>query len=44
MTKTTATNMNLQPMMASSYFYFTEARFFAGLFGVPKKQYCQIHS
>ena len=43
MTKTTAINMNLQPMMASSYFYFTKARFFAGLFGVPKKQNCQIH-
>ena len=44
MTKTITTNLNLQPMMASSYFYFTKARFFAGLFGVPQKQYCQIHS
>lgn len=44
MTKTTATNLNLQPVMASSYFYFTMARFFAGLFGVPKMQYCRVHS
>ena len=44
MTKTTATTLNLQPMMASYYFYFTMARFFAGLFGVPKKQYCRVHS
>ena len=44
MTKAMATNLNLQPMMASSYFYYTMARFFAGLFGVPKMQYCRVHS
>ena len=44
MTMTTENRMNLQPMMASSYFYFTMARFFAGLFGVPQKQYCRVHS
>ena len=30
-----AMNMNILPVMGSSYFYFTKARFFAGLFYRP---------
>ena len=30
-----AMNMNTLPVMGSSYFYFTKARFFAGLFCRP---------
>ena len=37
------TAMNTLPMMASSYFYFILARFFAGLFDVPKIQFCPVH-
>ena len=37
MTQSTIIAVNLLSiMMASSYFYFTKARFFAGLFGVGK--------
>lgn len=28
---------NMQPVMCSSYFTFTMARFYAGLFAVPEK-------
>ena len=40
----TKTNLNTMPVMGSSYFYFTKARFFAGLLGVLKNQVCQIHN
>ena len=43
MTMKTAIHMNTLPVMGSTYFYFTVARFFAGLFGVPQKQYCRVH-
>ena len=43
MTMKHAIHMNTLPVMGSSYFYFTMARFFAGLFGVPKNQFCPIH-
>lgn len=36
MTKNTEIKMNMLSMMESSYFYFTKARFFAGLFAVQK--------
>ena len=35
MTINTAIKMNTLPMM-NSYYFFTMARFFAGLFGIPK--------
>ena len=33
---------NMQPVMGSSYFTFTMARFYAGLFAVPQKRFCPI--
>lgn len=44
MTIKNAINMNTLPVMGSSYYYFTKARFFAGLFGVLKNQFCQIRN
>lgn len=35
---------NMLPVMASSYFYFTMARFYAGLFAVPPKRFCPIYN
>ena len=37
MTAKTVSLKNLLPMMGSSYFTFTMARFYAGLFAVPEK-------
>ena len=37
-----AINRNTLSVMGSSYFYFSKARFFAGLFDVPKNLFCQI--
>ncbi len=42
MTAKTTARMNMLPVMGSSFFSFTKARFFAGLFGVPKIQICPI--
>jgi len=44
MTMKNAINVKSLPLMGSSYFYFTKVRFFAGLFGVPKNQFCPIHN
>ena len=32
------------PVMGSSYFYFTMARFYAGLFVVSKKRFCPVYN
>lgn len=36
-------NRNPMPMMDSSYYFFTKARFFAGLFAVQQNHFCQKH-
>ena len=43
MTTNTAMHLNTLPVMGSSFFYFTKARFFAGLFSVPKIQSRPVH-
>ena len=40
MNKISAVNMNSLPVMSSSYYYFSKARLFAGLFGVPENMFC----
>ena len=45
MTKRTVSNTNTAPAMGSCYFFsFTKARFFAGLFAVPKNQFCPVNN
>ena len=38
----TVIRMNSLPVMGSSYYFFTKARFFAGLFVVPQNPFCPI--
>ena len=40
MKKISAVNMNSMPVMSSSYYYFSKARLFAGLFAVPQNTFC----
>lgn len=36
MVRNAVNNMNALPVMGSSYFYYTKARFYAGLYGVAE--------
>lgn len=36
MVGTVVNNMNALPVVGSSYFYYTKARFYAGLYGVAE--------